>query len=137
MKKAVKKKSESAAQGSARVIFRTFTDLAEKVAAGRPLMRGARVGRDPAADRFVVVHAGSQIEFVLLLAGEQETARAEVECRRIDSSGASGSSAIARFAFDPKGVIVESSVPELMATRIDDKEGAWSVVASVMWSAQG
>lgn len=136
MKKTVKKKSESAAHASARALFRAFTDLSEKVAAARPLLRGARIGRDPSADRFVVVHAGSQIEFVLMLP-DDDAAKPVIECRRIDSSGASASSAIARFAFDERGTIVESTMPEWTGLRIDDKDGAWSVVAAVMWAAQG
>jgi hypothetical protein len=135
MKKAVKKKSESAAHTSARALFRTFTELSDKVAAARPLLRGARIGRDPSADRFVVVHAGSQIEFVLVITAD-DAAKPAIECRRIDSSGASAGT-IARFAFDERGTIVEATMPEWTGLRIDDKEGAWSVVAAVMWAAQG
>jgi len=52
------------------VLFRSFSKLAERAAEGRPLFRGLRIAHDPGADRFVVVHAGSWIEFVLTIPGD-------------------------------------------------------------------
>jgi hypothetical protein len=100
------------------------------------LLRGARVGRDPKGDRFVVVHAGSQVEFVLASV-DDAAMQGEVVCKRIDSSGTSEGSAIARFVYSEAGVVLESTVDELIDTRIDETEGAASIVASVMWAAQG
>jgi hypothetical protein len=69
MKKSVKKKVEVDGTGVASVmrgLFRSFAKLTEQAGDGRPLLRGLRVAHDPKADRFVVVHGGSRVEFVLL-----------------------------------------------------------------------
>ena len=71
VKKAAKKKVEPDKSGTSSVmrsVFRSFAKLAEQAGDGRPLLRGLRVAQDPTADRIVIVHGGSRIEFVLVLA---------------------------------------------------------------------
>jgi hypothetical protein len=107
MKKAVKRKVE--AEGGAgsilRSVFRSFAKLAEQAGDGRPLLRGLRVAHDPTADRFVVVHSGSRVEFVLQLHGDEQPPYGEVECRRMDAAGATEETTIARFRFNETGVV--------------------------------
>jgi hypothetical protein len=81
------------------------------------------------------VHSGSRVEFILLLHGDQQPAYAEVECRRMDSAGATETAPIARFRFGETGVVLQSSVTELVNERIDQAPGAWSIVAAVVWDA--
>ena len=42
---------------------------------------------------------------------------------------------IARFRFNEAGTVSESTVPELLNERLDQKNGAWSIVAAVLWNA--
>jgi hypothetical protein len=136
MKKPSKKKTaddESGVAPTLRALFRTFSKLAEQAGEGRPLLRGLRVAHDPKADRFVVVHAGSRVEFVLNVLGESTPKRAQVQCRAMDTAGATEALPIAQFEFDENGVIGESTVPELANERVDLAPGAWSVVAAVLW----
>jgi hypothetical protein len=138
MKRAVKKKVEADETGVLSILrsqFRSFAKLTERAAEGRPLLRGLRVAHDPSADRFVVVHGGSRIEFVLGLQGDARPPGAEVLCRRMDTAGATDPTPIARFRFDETGAVVDSSVPELVGERIDQTSGAWSIVAAVIWNA--
>jgi len=114
-------------------LFHTFEKLAEQAGDGRPLLRGLRVARDPAANRFVVVHAGARVEFLLIPADPATPACARVECRSMDTAGVCAGTPIARFAYDEAGIITESSVPELVSERLDLSSGAWSVVAAVLW----
>lgn len=60
---------------------------------------------------------------------------AEVECRPMNSAGATAEMMIARFRFNEAGVVSESTVPELVNERLDQKNGAWSIVAAVLWNA--
>jgi hypothetical protein len=136
MKKATTRKStgvEAEASAPLRALFLSFSKLAAQAAEGRPLLRGLRVAHDPKADRFVVVHAASRVEFVLTIAANATPARGDIGCRAIDSSGAAGAASLARFAFDASGVITESTVPELVNERIDLIAGASSVVSAVIW----
>ena len=137
MKKAVKKKAEteSGAASILRSLFRSFARLAEQAGDGRPLLRGLRVAHDPTADRFVVVHSGSRVEFVLQLHGDDQPPYAEVACRRMDSAGATETETIASFRFNESGVVTESTVAELVNEKIDLAPGAWSIVSAVIWSA--
>jgi hypothetical protein len=138
MKKVAKRKAEADETGVRSVLrglFRSFTKLVEAAGGGRPLLRGLRVAHDPKVDRFVVVHGGSRIEFVLVLHGDDQPPCAEIECRRMDSAGATEETPIARFRFGDTGVVVESTVPELLNERIDQESGAWSIVAAVIWDA--
>lgn len=138
MKRAVKKKVDADETGVLSILrsqFRTFAKLAERAAEGRPLLRGLRVAHDPSADRCVVVHGGSRIEFVLGLQGDAQPPCADVLCRRMDTAGATEQTPIARFRYDATGAVVESSVPELVGERIDQTPGAWSIVAAVIWNA--
>ncbi|GEM_PF-1401381 len=138
MKKAAKRKVEGDGTGvvsAMRGLFRSFAKLAEQAGDGRPLLRGLRVAHDPKADRFVVVHSGSRVEFVLLLDANSQPPHAEVECRRMDSAGATEQTTIARFRYDDTGVVSQSTVPELISERIDQAPGAWSIVAAVIWNA--
>ncbi len=138
MKRAARKKVEADATGAGAVLrsrFRSFAKLAERAGDGRPLLRGLRVAHDPKADRFVVVHSGSRVEFVLRLDGDDPPPYAEVECRRMDSAGATEETAIARLRFDEAGVVTQSTVPELVNECIDQAPGAWSIVAAVLWDA--
>jgi hypothetical protein len=138
MKRVAKKKGESDGTGApsaTRVLFRSFAKLAEQAGDGRPLLRGLRVAHDPKVDRFVVVHGGSRVEFVLLLYGDSQPPYAEVECRRMDSAGATEDKTIARFRFDDTGVVSQSTVPELINEKVDQATGAWSIVAAVIWNA--
>lgn len=137
MKKAVKKKVE--AEGSAslsvmRSAFRSFARLAEEAGNGRPLLRGLRVAQDPTADRIVIVHGGTRVEFVLV-PGTGDPAYAEVECRRMDSLGTTEPTPIASFRFTEAGVISQSTVPELVNENIAEANGAWSIVGAVIWAA--
>jgi len=138
MKKAAKKKGVGDASGIGQVLrglFQSFAKLAEQAADGRAQLRGLRVAYDPKADRIVVVHIGSRVEFVLLSGGDSLPPHADVECRRMDSSGITEESTIARLRFNDIGVVSESTIPELVNERIDQAPGAWSIVAAVMWSA--
>jgi hypothetical protein len=138
MKKVAKKKGEgdgSAIQHPLRGLFQSFAKLAEQAAEGRAQLRGLRVAYDPKGDRFVVVHIGSRVEFVLRLDGESLPAQAEVECRRMDSAGVTEKAIIARFKVSDTGVVSESTIAELDNERIDQAPGAWSIVAAIMWSA--
>jgi hypothetical protein len=138
MKKTAKRKVEGDGTGVPAVmrgLFRSFAKLADQVAGARPLLRGLRVAHDPKADRFVAVLGGSRVEFVLVLYGEDQPPCAEIECRRMDSAGATEKTTIARFRFDDTGVVSQSTVPELVNERIDQAPGAWSIVAAVIWDA--
>jgi len=138
MKKVAKKKinkDETAVVAVMRGLFRSFAKLAEQSAEGRPLLRGLRVAHDPSADRFVVVHSGSRVEFVLVPYGDSQPPYAEVECRRMDSAGATEKATIACFRFNETGIVSQSTVPELINEKIDQANGAWSIVAAVIWDA--
>ena len=138
MKKAVKKKVEADGSGVLSVLrslFRSFAKLAEQAGEGRPLLRGLRVAQDPKADRIVIVHGGSRVEFVLIPVGDRDPPYAEVECRRMDSAGATETTPIARFRFNETGIVSESTVPELVNENIAQANGAWSIVAAVIWNA--
>lgn len=138
MKKAAKTKAEDSGTGVLSImrgLFRSFSKLAEQTGNGRPLLRGLRVARDPKADRIVVVHGESRVEFVLAVCSDGDPPYAEIECRRMDSAGATEKASIARFRFDDKGVVSQSTVPELINENIAQEHGAWSVVAAVMWDA--
>ena len=138
MKKAAKKKGEGEGSGIRHVLrglFQSFAKLAEQAAAGRAQLRGLRIAYDPKVDRFVVVHIGSRVEFVLLIYSDSPPPHAEVECRRMDSAGVTEKSTIARFRFNDAGIVSESTIPELVNEGIDQVPGAWSIVAAVMWSA--
>jgi hypothetical protein len=114
-------------------LFTSFEKLAEQAAEGRPLLRGLRVARDPSAHRFVAVHAGARVEFLLCPAAGSAPEQARVECRSMDSAGVCAASPIAHFTYDAQGTIAASSVPELVGERVDQSSGAWSVVAAVLW----
>lgn len=134
MKRVAKKKVEgtgTVVQG----LFLTFARLAESAGDGRPQLRGLRVARDPSADRFVVVHLGARVEFLLEMHPENQPPDAEVLCRRIDGMGKAETDALARFSFNETGVVCESSVPELVNERVDQSPSAWGIVAAVMWGA--
>jgi hypothetical protein len=138
MKRVAKKKAESADSGGTSVLrslFRSFAMLVEQAAEGKPQLRGLRVAHDPKADRFVAVHLGARVEFLLRTDSAAAPPHAEVECRPVNSLGATGETIVARFRFNETGVVTESSVPELVGVRLDQKAGAWSVVAAVMWDA--
>jgi hypothetical protein len=138
MKKVVKRKSaveETGPQSVMRGLFRSFGKLAEQAAAGRPLLRGLRVAQDPKVDRFVAVHGATRVEFLLVHSADTEPPHAEIECRRIDSVGATEQNTIACFRFNDAGVVSQSTVPELAGERIDQDSGAWSIVAAVIWDA--
>lgn len=137
MKKAAKKEVKT--QGNAtssvlRSLFRSFAKLAEQAGDGRPLLRGLRVAQDPTADRIVIVHGGSRVEFVLV-PDSVDPMYADVECRRIDSIGTTEAMPIAKFRFTESGNVSQSSVPELVNENISDANGAWSIVSSAIWSA--
>ena len=137
MKKAAKKKVEPEASGTSSVkrsVFRSFAKLAEQAGDGRPLLRGLRVAQDPSADRIVIVHGGSRVEFVLIL-GTGDSPYADVECRRMDSTGATEATPIASFQFNETGNVSQSSVPELVNENISQANGAWSIVGAVVWNA--
>ena len=137
MKKAAKKKvkpEESGMSSVVRSVFRSFAKLAEQAGDGRPLLRGLRVAQDPTADRIVIVHGGSRVEFVLVL-GTGDSPYADVECRRMDSTGATEATPIASFQFDETGNVSQSSVPELVNENISQSNGAWSIVSAVVWNA--
>ncbi len=137
MKKAAKKKVEPEASGTSSVkrsVFRSFAKLAEQAGDGRPLLRGLRVAQDPTADRIVIVHGGSRVEFVLIL-GAGDSPYADVECRRMDSTGATEATPIASFQFNETGNVSQSSVPELVNENISQANGAWSIVGAVVWNA--
>jgi hypothetical protein len=137
MKRVAKKKvnEESGVASVMRSLFRSFAVLVEQAADGRPQLRGLRVAQDPKADRFVAVHLGARVEFVLRIDGDSVPPQAEVECRPINSAGVSGETTIARFRFNESGIVSESTVPELVNERLDQKTGAWSIVAAVLWDA--
>ncbi len=138
MKKAVKKKDETddgGARSVLRSVFRSFTKLAEQAGEGRPLLRGLRVAHDPKAERIVVVHGGSRVEFVLKLSADSTPPHAVVECRRMDTVGATETTPLASFQFDEAGVVSDSTVPEFVGEKITDANGAWSIVAAVIWDA--
>lgn len=137
MKKAAKKKVEPEKSGASSVmrsVFRSFAKLAEQAGDGRPLLRGLRVAQDPTADRIVIVHGGSRVEFVLVL-GTGDSPHADVECRRMDSTGATEVTPIASFQFNETGNVSQSSVPELVNENISQPNGAWSIVGAVVWNA--
>ena len=137
MKKVARKKVDAGASGASSVLrslFRSFAKLAEQAGDGRPLLRGLRVAQDPAADRIVVVHGGSRVEFVLV-PGAGEPPCADVECRRMDSIGATEKTPIASFRFDETGNVSLSSVPELVNENVAQANGAWSIVSAVIWVA--
>jgi hypothetical protein len=136
MQKAVKKKSagKGATPSILRSQFHTFAKLVEQAGDGRPLLRGLRVAQDPKADRIVVVHSGARVEFTLVpIAGE--TACANVECRRIDSMGTTEAAPLATFRFDEGGNVQQASVVDLGNVNISEADGAWSLVAAVIWDA--
>lgn len=138
MKRVAKKKVEREDSGVASVmrsLFHSFAILVEQAADGRPQLRGLRVAHDPKVDRFVAVHLGARVEFVLRIDTDSVPPHAEVECRPINSAGASGEMTIAGFRFNEAGIVSESTVPELVNERLDQKTGAWSIVAAVMWNA--
>ncbi|BAP90007.1 uncharacterized protein E1O_28760 [Burkholderiales bacterium GJ-E10] len=116
-----------------RGLFRSFAKLAERAAENRPLLRGLRIAYDPGAERFVVAHAGSYVEFVLAIPGDCVPPLGEIECRPMSTAGATEESTIARFRFNEAGIITESTVPELAGQNIDVDAAAWSVVAAVCW----
>jgi len=137
MKKVARKKSPDGATANPSALqrlFRSFSKLAERAAEARPLLRGLRIAHDPAADRFVAVHAGSWVEFVLTMPGDCVPPQGEVQCRRMNTAGATEASTIARFRFNEDGAITESTVPELVGEMVDQAPAAWSVVAAVLWS---
>jgi len=137
MKKLTRKKGQDGGTAMPSVLqglFRSFSKLAERTAEERPLLRGLRIAHDPKADRFVVVHAGSWVEFVLTIPGDCVPPHGEVQCRRMNTSGATEAATIARFRFNEEGVITESTVPEFVSERVDQIPAAWSVVAAVLWS---
>jgi hypothetical protein len=141
VKKAAKKTAkknvatkESGATSVLRSLFRSFAKQAEQAGDGRPLLRGLRVAQDPTADRIVIVHGGSRVEFVLVQ-GAGEPPHAEVECRRMDTMGATEATPIANFRFDETGNVSRSSVPELVNENISQPNGAWSIVGAVIWNA--
>ena len=137
MKKAAKKKVKGEGSGAPSVmrsLFRSFAQLAEQAGDGRPLLRGLRVAQDPIADRIVVVHGGSRVEFILV-PGTGDPLHADVECRRMDSIGATEATPIASFRFSENGTVLKSSVPELVNENIAEANGAWSIVGAVIWDA--
>jgi hypothetical protein len=126
VKKAAKKKPEAQGSGTSSVmrsLFRSFAKLAEQAGDGRPLLKGLRVAQDPTADRIVIVH------------GAGNSTYADVECRRMDSIGATEAMPIAKFSFDETGKVSEASVPELVNENISETNGAWSIVSAVIWNA--
>lgn len=138
MKKAAKRKVEDDGTGATSVmrgLFRSFSKFAEQAGEGRPLLRGLRVARDPKADRIVIVHGESRVEFALQVRSDIAPPYAEVECRRMDSAGATEKASIGRFRFDDKGVVSQSTVAELVNESVAQAHGAWSIVAAVMWEA--
>jgi hypothetical protein len=137
MKKTTRKKDadETGVRAILRARFAGLGKLAAQAGDGRPLLRGLRVAQDPAADRFVVVHGGVRVEFVLLLHDKDAPPTAEVECRRMDSAGATEAEAMARIRFSDAGEVLESTVSELIGENINQPEGAWSIVAAVIWDA--
>jgi hypothetical protein len=138
MKRVAKKKVEgedSGVESVMRSLFRSFAMLVEQAADGRPQLRGLRVAHDPKADRFVAVHLGARVEFVLRIDRDSVPPHGQVECRPINSAGTSGEMTIARFRFNESGIVSESTVPELVNQRLDQKTGAWSIVAAVLWNA--
>jgi hypothetical protein len=137
VKKAAKKKVEPEESGTSSVmrsVFRSFAKLAEQAGDGRPLLRGLRVAQDPTADRIVIVHGGARVEFVLVL-GAGDAPYADVECRRMDSIGATEATPIASFRFNETGNVSQSSVPELVNENISQANGAWSIVGAIVWNA--
>jgi len=137
MRKTAKKKVEAEGSGTPSVmrsLFRSFAKLAEQAGDGRPLLRGLRVAQDPTADRIVIVHGGSRVEFVLV-PGIGDPPHATVECRRMDSIGATEAAPIATFRFNETGHVLQSSVPELVNENISETNGAWSIVGAVIWNA--
>jgi hypothetical protein len=134
MKRVVKKKVDSP-PSPLQGLFHAFARLAERAGEGRPQLRGLRVARDPSADRFVVVHLGARVEFLLVIQADGEPPKAAVECRRVDGAGVTETTLLARFCFNEAGVVTESTVPELVDERVDQSPAAWSIVAAVMWCA--
>jgi hypothetical protein len=138
VKKAGKKRAEAEGSGTPSVIrslFRSFAKLAEQAGDGRPLLRGLRVAQDPTADRIVIVHGGSRVEFILVPGGGDLPYYADVECRRMDSIGATEATPIASFRFNETGNVSQSSVPELVNENIAQANGAWSIVGAVIWNS--
>ena len=90
------------------------------------------------ADPRVIVcrrHLGARVEFVLRIDSDSVPPQADVECRPINSAGAAAETTIARFRFNEAGIVSEATVPELVNERLDQKNGAWSIVAAVLWNA--
>jgi hypothetical protein len=138
MKKAARSKATEDKTGASsilRSLFRTFSKFAEQAGDGRPLLRGLRVAYDPKADRIVIVHGGARIEFVLRPVADTVPAHAQVECRRMDSAGKAEAEPFTRFRYDEQGVVAESNVAELVGENVAQAEGAWSIVAAVVWDA--
>ena len=137
MKKVAKKKTESDAGSKSvlRSVFRSFARMAEQAGEGRPLLKGLRVAHDPTTERFVVVHSGVRVEFLMILPPESKPTHANVECRRIGGTGATESSPIGAFQFDETGNVSESTVPELIGENLTESNGAWSIVWAVVWTA--
>src|SRR5258705_12546897 len=131
MKKLPRKKAADGGTGIPsvlQVLFRSFSKLAERAAEGRPLFRGLRIAHDPGTDRFVVVHAGSWIEFVLTILGDWVPPHGEVQCRRMDTSGTTELTKIARFLLNEVGVITYATVPEHIYERVGQSPAPWTVV---------
>lgn len=137
MKKAVKKKAESDAGSKSvlRSVFRSFARLAEQAGEGRPLLRGLRVAHDPTTERFVIVHGGSRVEFLLVLPADANPTHADVECRRMGGTGVTETAALASFRFNEAGTVSQSTVPELIDQTMTETSGAWTIVSAVIWSA--
>ncbi len=138
VRKTAKKKTAGERVGTPKVLhglFRSFASLAGQAAEGRPLLRGMRVAYDPSADRFVVVHLDARVEFVLSIHADGVPPDAEVECRRMSSSGTTEETPLARFRFNDAGVVTESTVTDLIGERVGESNGAWTIVAAVTWSA--
>jgi hypothetical protein len=53
----------------------------------------------------------------------------------MDTMGATETTPIARFRFNEAGIVSESTVPELDNENIAQTNGAWSIVAAVIWNA--
>ncbi len=134
-KSAVPETPESGPGTALRVRFRSFGKLVERAGAGRPLLRGLRVAFDPDADRVVVVHGGVRVEMLLALHRDDTPPCGTIECRRIDAAGATEPALLARFRFDESGAIVDASLSELLGQKVDEEEGAWSIVAALIWDA--
>jgi hypothetical protein len=94
-----------------------------------------RVAHDPRVDRFVIVHLGSRVKFIVLIEGDNLAPSAEVQCRRMDCAGGMEKKTIARSRFGDTGVVSASTVPALVDETIDQAPGAWRIVAVILWNA--